>query len=213
MLERVKKPPSTSLQLLRTGDSIGAEFFSNNDQFLAILGSIVSAVIFGYWTLRLFQDNPIGPILIVLYSFTVLLSVPFWNSLTVSKSNSGMVAEYRRPGVSWLNLVEAQAGGFLIFVVMYWLISNSMVDNQGLLFLINSGALVFATYIIPFLPLIGKLPMTNVLKTRLVYLENDGLDLHIHPLDFSWSRYDEEELKESLESQLQALIDSLQKKT
>ena len=213
MLERVIKPTGASLQILRTGDSIGALFFRNTDRYLAILGSIISIVIFSYWTWRLFLGGFAAIVLIVLYIIAVLLAIPFWNQLSVNRSSAGVTIEYRRQGVSWLTLVEAQAGGFIIFVSMYWLISNSLVDNQGILLLINSVAIICAAYIIPFLPLLSKFPAISALKTKITFTRGKGLSYEIHPLDSRWKNTDQEELVESLMTQLHTLLTSIEKRS
>ena len=212
MPERVKKRNEVSLGTLRTGKSLGALFFRNNDLYTSILGSILSIVIFSYWTFRLFQGELPAIVLSGFYVFSVLLAMPFWNRLSIHTSQTGVVIEYRKSGLSWTTLAEAQVGGFLIFVAMYWLISNSLADNQGILLLINSVAILCATYIIPFLPLLSKFPLLNILKTTLVYSQSDGLDLQIHPLDSRWQGVDYPELVVSLTTQLQNLIGSLEMK-
>jgi hypothetical protein len=203
------------LEVLESGESRGAWFFRRSPRSNIVVSGVIAAILVPVWVSRLQVDLTVS----ALFELLIVPSVAFFLRKNPAKlvfdfATEPTTVRYTRPGMSWMNIIQAQLGCALVFTMAYFLFANIMSDSR---FLTDVSSLLAAAIILalfPVLPLVAHQEKLPMLKTSFsVQVDESGLPargqmrMTISVLELAWAGKEQDfDLQESIVARLTDLM-------
>ncbi len=178
---------------IKTSSDLGDFFFEPPQTLWPLLSVLLAIVLFSAWTLRSGVDVIPSIAIISSYAILSLISTRFnFRLLSLNESETGMLLEFTRAGVSWKYLFYAILGSAIPILLPWFVLSNSIINTPEISQYIMLVAMILYIAIIPILPSLANVANVSALKTKAWATfdhstnDIDHFELDINELDGYW---------------------------